>query len=117
MATNATVRSPPLIFLHFRLSSIKYTAHFTVVEQLMAEYYHEDESELLVIDLPFNFGSKKAIKNWKIEAANYMSGISQQSHVVVFVTTHSDPESGDLWLGYDDKKDKPWAAKVDEVST
>lgn len=113
-ATNATVKSPPLILVHFHLSSIKHTAHFTIVEQLMAEYYHEDESELIVMDFPFNFGSDKDITKWNVEAAKSLAKISHYSHAVIFVTTHSDPDRGDLWFGYDEGT--PCAAKVGDVS-
>jgi len=115
MATNATVKSPPTILAHFYLSSYKHTAHFTIVEQLMAEYYHEDDSQILMMDLPFDLGSNQDVEKWNADAAKRLANISPYSHVVVFVTTHSDPDRGDLWFGYDKDKN-PCAAEADEVS-
>ena len=114
-ATNATVKSPPTILAHFHLSSIQHTAHFTIVEQLMAEYYHEDNSQLLVLDMPFNFQSDQDVEKWNVSAAKYLANIPHYSHVVIFVTTHSDPDRGDLWFGYD-KENRPCAAPANEVS-
>ncbi len=76
------------------------------MEQLMAEYYHEDDSQLLVLDMPFNFGSDQDVEKWNVNAAKCLANISHYSHVVIFVTTHSDPNRGDLWFGYD-KDNRP----------
>lgn len=111
----ATVKSPPTLLLHFRLHSIELVAHFTIVQQLMAEYYHEADSRLLVKDLPFNMGPDQAVNQWSLDAASLMGEILSYKHVVVFITTHSDPESGDLWFGHDEKNE-PFAGKVSDVS-
>jgi hypothetical protein len=114
--TSATIKSPPTILLHFQLHLIQHIAHFTIVEQLMAEYYHAGDCRLLVMDMPFNVGHNEALDKWNLDAAECMHEVSLYNHVVVFVTTHSDPNSGDLWLGLD-KNNKACAAKVDNVST
>jgi hypothetical protein len=115
-STSATIKSPPTILLHFQLHLIQHIAHFTIVEQLMAEYYHAGDCRLLVMDMPFNVGHNEALDKWNLDAAECMHEVSLYNHVVVFVTTHSDPNSGDLWLGLD-KNNKACAAKVDNVST
>src|SRR5260221_13249188 len=100
MVTNATVKSPPTILAHFHLSFIKHTAHFTIMEQLMAEYYHEDDNQLLVLDMPFNFGSDQDVEKRNVNAAKGLAKIFHYSHVVIFFTTHSDPNRGDFRFGY-----------------
>ena len=82
----------------------------------MAEYYHAGDCRLLVMDMPFNVGHDEALDKWNLDAAERMREVSLHNHVVVFVTTHSDPNLGDLWLGLD-KNNKACAAKVDNVST
>ena len=45
-----------------------------------------------------------------------MADLSGYNHVIIFITTHSDPDTGDLWIG-EDKRNKPCSAKVSSVST
>ena len=61
-------------------------------------------------------GHHQALNKWNIDAAKCMGEISPHTHVVVFITTHSNPVSGDLWLG-NDEENKPCAGKVSDVST
>jgi hypothetical protein len=82
----------------------------------MAEYFHEEESSLQVIDIPFNVSHNQAVGEWNLQAAHRMRGISHHDHVVVFVTTHSDPDRGDLWTGVD-RANQPCAVTVSNVST
>lgn len=82
----------------------------------MAEYYHEDDSQLRVFDLPFDVGLIQARGEWDMKARNLVDEISGYNHVVVFITTHSDPDTGDLWLGKDENNE-PCAAEVGDVST
>jgi hypothetical protein len=110
----ARVHSPPTVLLHLRLHSITYVAHFTMVEDLLAEYYSAG-NKLKVLDLPFNVREDKATAEWSKDAAKLISELSGFRHVVVFVTTHSVPDNGDLWLG-NDRSNKPCAALVDNMS-
>jgi hypothetical protein len=68
MSTSATIKSPPTILLHFQLHLIQHIAHFTIVEQLMAEYYHAGDCRLLVMDMPFNVGHDEALDKWNLDA-------------------------------------------------
>jgi hypothetical protein len=101
------VKSPPTILIHFRLEDIEHIAHFTIVQQLMAEYYFKGESKLQVIDVPFNITNEQALDKWNFDAAERLRGISRYEHVVVLVTTHSDPDRGDLWTGQNSPKNHP----------
>jgi len=114
-STKATVISPPTVLLHFHLESQRHVAHFTIVEQLMQEYYYEEESQLQVLDLPFDVGKFESASEWNRNAGNILNSLTPHTHVIVFITTHSDPDSGDLWLGKDEEG-KPCAAAADDVS-
>ena len=117
MATNAKVQCPATVLLHFHLHSIRHLAHFTIVHQLLAEYYPDgDDNGLHVVDIPYNVGHRQAVKKWAADAARLIDGLWQYKHTVVFVTTHSDPDTGDLWLGQDEA-DESCATTVGKVST
>lgn len=103
VASSAAVLSPPTLLLHFRLDSIHHVAHFTLVDHLLHEYYRDDR--LRVIDLPFNVGNDQASDKWDGKAAKLIAGLAKYRHVVAFVTTHSDPDTGDLWLGQDENNE------------
>jgi hypothetical protein len=115
-ATNATVHTPPVILLHFYLHSIQHVAHFNVVEQLLSEFYLESSSNLQIKNIPFNISDAQTLEKWDVEASSHVAELSTSAHVIVFITTHTDPERGDLWLGHD-KHGKPFAAASDDVST
>ena len=114
-ATSARVHSPPIILLHIRLHSIKLNSHFTMVAELLSEYFHNN-NQLQVIDMPFNVGHNQAVPEWSKAAAKVVKEVSGFSHVVIFVTTHLVPKFGDLWLGNDPTRNKPCAATVSNVS-
>jgi hypothetical protein len=114
-STNATVYSPPTLLLHFRLQSVQLKAHFTIVQELLAEY-HIHSKNLNVIDIPFNIGDDEELDKWNTFAEELAAELFGFKHVIVFVTTHSDPNTGDLWRGQD-KNNNPWAEEVNEVST
>ena len=59
------------------------------------------------MDIPFNITNEQSLDKWNVEAAERLRGISCYEHVVVFVTTHSDPDRGDLWAGQNSPKNRP----------
>jgi hypothetical protein len=85
-----------------------------MVEGLLAEYYSAG-NKLKVLDLPFNVGEDKAVAEWSKDATKLISELSGFRHVVVFVTMHSVPDNGDLWLG-NNRSNKPCTALVDNMS-
>lgn len=115
VASNATVHSPSTLFLHFRLHSIKHVSHFTIVDQVLSEYYVGD-NRLKVVDVPFNVYNLKDVEAWNAYAAQQVANLSSldYKHVIVFITTHSDPDRGDLWIGEEDTE--PAADTPDQVS-
>ena len=116
-ASRATTRSPPAALIHLRLESLDHFAHFNTSREVLREYYkNEHQKKLKIVDIPFNLGDDQALASWKADIKEVVANLSGCSHVVVFVTTHSDPNSGDLWLGYD-KSGRHWAAAVGSVST
>jgi hypothetical protein len=91
-------------------------AHFNVVEQLLAEFYLGADSNLQIQNLPFNISDEQTLEKWNVEASSHVAKLSASTHVIVFITTHTDPDRGDLWLGHDNRGD-PCATAVDDVST
>jgi hypothetical protein len=114
-ATRATTRCPPTIIVHVRLLSVEHLAHFSIVEDILAEYYTKDD-QLKIIDLPINITDNETLEKWNINVSKVVAGLSGYSHVIVFITTHSDPDSGDLWIGQDEHNN-PCASSVSFVST
>ena len=111
---SAKVYSPPTILIHLRLESVIFVAHFKIVEQLLSEYYSAD-NPLTVRDLPFDLGNDRDAAKWSSDLQRLVAGLPLHRHVIIFVTTHSDPESGDLWLGKD-KEGCDIATNVSNVS-
>jgi hypothetical protein len=109
------VQTPPTILLHLFLHSIRHAVHFTMTEQLIAEYYSGND-QLQVISIPFNIGDERAVETWARDSRRTMVNLSVPSHVIVFVTTHSVPDTGDLWIGQDDQGESI-AVTVENVST
>ena len=101
---SAKVYSPPTVLIHIRLQSIAHIAHFTIVDQLLSEYYSED-NPLTVFDLPYSIGHDQAATDWNSKVTKLVARLSSRRHVIIFITTHSVPENGDLWLGKDRKGD------------
>lgn len=115
-AIGATVHSPPTILLHLRHHSITNIAHFTIVGELLSEYYPHNDN-LKVLDMPFNAGHDQAAVQWNRSATDRVAELSEgYSHVIVFVTTHSVPNNGDLWLGQDKAKKEDCATPANDVS-
>jgi hypothetical protein len=97
LATNAAVRSPPTLLMHFRLRTTSRVAHFTIVQDLLAEYFKEGgDSNLHVVDLEINIEDNEDVATWTSKAAERVHQITmrKREQVVVFVTTHSDPDRG-----------------------
>jgi hypothetical protein len=107
--------------MHFRLSTTSRVAHFTIVQELLAEYFEEgSDSNLHVVDLPISIEDDDDVAKWTSKAAERVRWITRRKreHVVVFVTTHSDPVRGDLWTkGSEDPDEDPCAVTVGQVST
>ena len=113
-ATKASTRCPPVLLLHICLHSIIHLVHFNAVEELLSEYY-TGNNQLKVLDLTFNISHDEAAADWRTAAEELIADLLDFEHVIVFVTTHSDPDSGDLWLG--EERGKPLAGQTGEVST
>jgi hypothetical protein len=117
----ARVQAPSTVLLHIRYHAIALVSHFTIVQQLFAEFYPSCSNDvkqnprLLVLDKPFNIGVESAADNWDEEITQLVSNLSSYERVVIFVTTHSDPDTGDLWLG-DDEQGDPCSAAISVVS-
>ena len=111
---SAKVISPPTILIHLRLHSIRHISHFTIVDQLLSEFY--SDNSLRVVDLPFDVGSNQAAAKWNDGITELVTGLPGYKHVVVFITTHTDPDTGDLWLGQDERGES-CATTITNVST
>jgi hypothetical protein len=87
------------------------------VEQVLTEYFIADNI-LKIMDMPFNVGHNRAATNWHNIVTKRVAALSGSGykHVIVFITTHSDPRNGDLWLGKDEEGEN-CATTVTNVST
>ena len=111
---SAWVLNPPTALLHIYLSSISHLAHFTLAEELVGEYYtNEDKFE--IYQLPFNMRDEQGVATWSKEASKLAASLSGYSHVIVFITTHSVPTNGDMQIGKDNDNEGI-AVTVDNVS-
>lgn len=118
LATNATVRSPTTLLIHLRLATLPHLAHFNIVAELLGEYFHEDENRFRTLDLPFSIEDDADAAEWTSKVVERLRMVRKHEHVVVFVTTHSDPERGDLWTkASEHPEEEPCAVSVSEVST
>ena len=68
------------------------------------------------MDIPFNVPDVDDLNEWNDYASQQVANLSilDYHHVIVFITTHSDPDRGDLWIGEEDTG--PAADTPDEVS-
>jgi hypothetical protein len=87
------------------------------VEQVFTEYFIANKL-LKIMDMPFNVGHDRAAINWHNVVTKHMAALSGFGfeHMIIFITTHSDPRNGDLWLGKDELGEN-CAAKVTNAST
>jgi hypothetical protein len=113
VATRATTRSPPTAIVHLRLPSFPHTLPFKVTQEVLSEYF--PKGNLTILDMPFNLINAQKEAAWEIEVQKVIANLFGCSNVVFFVTTHSDPDTGDLWLG-EEKPGKPFAALASDVS-
>ena len=111
--TSASILTLPTLLVHLHLKSIHHIAHFNIVHQLLSEYYVDDR--LRVIDLPIDLGKDEDQLDWPDQATKIVARLGEFQHIVVFITTHSDPERGDLWLGQDEHE-RICSASVADVS-
>jgi hypothetical protein len=118
LATNASVQSPPTLMIHLRLKNLPHLAHFTIVHELLAEYYHESEGRLQVLDMPFAIENDEEAAEWTVMVTNQLRMLRPHEHAVVFITTHSDPDRGDLWTKKSESPhEEPCAVTVSDVSS
>jgi len=103
VAFNATIHCPSTLFLHFHLHSIKHILHFTIMDQVLSEYYIGD-SRLKVVDIPFNVPDIDDLKEWNDYTSQQVANLSSLDyhHVIVFITMHSNSDREDLWIGEED---------------
>lgn len=69
-----------------------------------------------MFEIPFNVGHDQAAAKWNRDVTKLVTGLFGYKHVIIFVTTHSHPDNGDLWLGLDERNESV-AATVTNVST
>ncbi|KIK71801.1 hypothetical protein PAXRUDRAFT_181824, partial [Paxillus rubicundulus Ve08.2h10] len=71
-------------------------------------------------ELEFNFGTRAKIAKYKGKMETMQEGIGSvpSGRVVIFISTHSKEERGDLFAGEEgpQTKPRPIAVKVDQVS-
>ena len=114
MLASSIVCSSLTLFLHLHFYFIHHLGHFKIVKKLLEEYYYGNK-QLSIYSMPFNIGHNQSIAKWSSDVTKLIAGFPQFGHVVVFITTHSDPDTGDLWIGQD-KNNTDCFSKVSQVN-
>jgi hypothetical protein len=116
LGTAAQILAPRTLLLHLHLRSVKYKFHFEILEQCLNEYYpNNTEGHFKPVSLSFDLGKDSAEAEWPTVANQVCRELSNDyEHVIVVLTTHSDQDTGDLFLGHDEKGEEV-AARVDQV--
>jgi hypothetical protein len=115
LTSGATIQSPPTVLIHIKLHSIPYVSHYTMTREALGEFYY-NANRLRTIEMPFNVPTDRAAVKWNNDVAKQIGHLSGYTHIVIFVTTHSVPDNGDLWLG-ETEPQKPIATNVATVIT
>ena len=68
-----------------------------------------------MLNLTFNILHDKAAADWRTVTKELIAGLFNFEHIIIFIIIHSNPNSGDLWLG--EEGGKPLAGQTSEVST
>ncbi|KAL4243395.1 hypothetical protein ABKN59_011287 [Abortiporus biennis] len=95
-------RTPPVLILCFRLASLpeRGTAPSLTYETLLGAYLSEGD-KIHYEDIPFDLSTNNGIRahNDRLNQIHELIESQEWSHVLLFITTHSDDDRGDLWYG------------------
>ncbi|KIK18555.1 hypothetical protein PISMIDRAFT_14265 [Pisolithus microcarpus 441] len=110
-ATSSQVASLPTALVHLHLDGLQVGhAQVNMMDSYFQPYF--PKSSYHFSHLAFNLTTEESLRAYEKEAMDLTHFLSSFSRVVLFLTTHSDEERGDLFAGQIDGK--PVASKVSE---
>ncbi|KAI5983213.1 hypothetical protein EDD15DRAFT_2376780 [Pisolithus albus] len=102
-ALNSQVCAEPVIVLHFVCSGLSPLGSPAKLLEVVLEEYHADGT-LQCEQIVFDFGTQKKFVRWSATANKLAKSLisSPFTRKVLFISTHSDIERGDLFAGQGD---------------
>ncbi|KAI6017496.1 hypothetical protein EDC04DRAFT_2608042 [Pisolithus marmoratus] len=110
-AMTSQVAPLPTALVHLYLEGIHQDIGHPQVAMLhsfLQAYFPEGDYNFS--QLPFNLGTPESMEAYEKEASHLANTLGAYSKVVLFLTTHSDEDRGDLFIGY--INNKPVASKT-----
>ncbi|KAI6017078.1 hypothetical protein EDC04DRAFT_2608179 [Pisolithus marmoratus] len=110
-AMTSQVAPLPTALVHLYLEGIHQDIGHPQVAMLhsfLQAYFPEGDYNFS--QLPFNLGTPESMEAYEKEASHLANTLCAYSKVVLFLTTHSDEDRGDLFIGY--INNKPVASKT-----
>ncbi|KAI6016341.1 hypothetical protein PISMIDRAFT_99066 [Pisolithus microcarpus 441] len=109
ITSQVAAHSTALVHLHLEDLEVGHP-QVNTVHSLLHPYFPEGRYHFS--QLPFNLTTKQSMDSYQVAALNLADSLSSYQNVVLFLTTHSDEERGDLFAGFIDGK--PVASQVFE---
>ncbi|KAM6489444.1 hypothetical protein JOM56_015077 [Amanita muscaria] len=115
LGTAAHILAPRTLLLHLRLRSVKHKFHFDILKQCLTEYYPDNANgQFKAVSVSFDIGTDRAEAEWPNLANEVCQELTNDyEHVIVVITTHSDQDTGDLFLGLNEHGNEV-AARIDQ---
>ncbi|KAI6026887.1 hypothetical protein PISMIDRAFT_109236, partial [Pisolithus microcarpus 441] len=110
-AISSQVASLPTALVHLHMDNLEVGhAQVNIMNSYLQPYFPQGSYHFS--QLPFNLATQESLHDYEKAAMDLAHSLSSFSRVVLFLTTHSDEERGDLFSGEVDGK--PIASKVPE---
>ncbi|KAI5989257.1 hypothetical protein EDD15DRAFT_2370695 [Pisolithus albus] len=110
-AISSQVASLPTALVHLHMDNLEVGhAQVNIMNSYLQPYFPQGSYQFS--QLPFNLATQESLHDYEKAAMDLAHSLSSFSRVVLFLTTHSDEERGDLFSGEVDGK--PIASKVSE---
>ncbi|KAI6154765.1 hypothetical protein BKA82DRAFT_23271 [Pisolithus tinctorius] len=112
-ATASQVASLPTALVHLHLETLQVgQAQVNMVNDFLQAYFPNKAYSFS--KLPFNLATQDTQATYQKAATSPATSLSSYPSVVIFLTTHSDEDRGDLFAGYDEDSN-PHASQVFQV--
>ncbi|KAI5989882.1 hypothetical protein EDD15DRAFT_2198252 [Pisolithus albus] len=110
-AISSQVASLPTALVHLHMDNLEVGhAQVNIMNSYLQPYFPQGSYQFS--QLPFNLATQESLHDYEKAAMDLAHSLSSFSRVVLFLTTHSDEERGDLFSGEVDGK--PIESKVSE---
>ncbi|KAI6010348.1 hypothetical protein EDC04DRAFT_2610216 [Pisolithus marmoratus] len=100
-AINAQVAPHSIALIHLHLENLEVGhAQVNMIHSLLQPYFPKGRYQFS--QLPFNLTTQESLAVYQTAAFNLATSLSSYQSVILFLTTHSDEERGDLFAGFVD---------------